>query len=211
MYGSFSGNLTGAIYGAYAGGAEGTAVMETAYHLKGLLVHSCQFQQNFPFHLKYGSNSGREMLWVVSAYSQAVARNTHLVQDSNGFMNAGPGTDMLFREASAHAIASVVSGGDLWTAAPRHNKYRNYATPLEARLAAETGHAIAEQGMSREKACEIVDTLLRKYEGQIAAAPEGTPIQECYEMMKVKPRGWYLDMYKAAREELAGLGVEFPY
>jgi len=29
--------------------------------------------------------------------------------------------------------------------------------------------------------------------------------------MKVKPQGWYLDMYKAAREELAGLGVEYPY
>ena len=107
--------------------------------------------------------------------------------------------------------ASVVSGGDLWTAAPRHNKYRNYATPLEARLACEVGHAVAGQGMTRETACEVVDKLLVQYEHQIAEAPAGKPFQECYEVMKVKPQGWYLDMYKAARDELAGLGVEFPY
>ncbi len=29
--------------------------------------------------------------------------------------------------------------------------------------------------------------------------------------MKVRPQGWYLDMYKAVKEELHGLGVEFPY
>ena len=32
---------------------------------------------------------------------------SHLVQDSNAFANAGPGTEMLFYEGAAHAIASV--------------------------------------------------------------------------------------------------------
>lgn len=211
QFGCAIGCLTGAIYGGYAGGAEGTAVLEVAHHLVGLTVYQHNFNNSFPFHMQHTSNSGREMLWLVSLVQQALSRNSRILSTSNGFFNAGPGTEMLFREASAHAIASVVSGGDLWTAAPRHNKYRNYATPLEARLAAETGHAIARQGMSRQAACDIVDTLLKKYEDQIAAAPEGKPIQECYELMKVKPQGWYLDLYKAAREELAGLGVEYPY
>ena len=73
------------------------------------------------------------------------------------------------------------------------------------------GHAVARQGMTRAVACGIVDTLLKKYEGQIAEAPEGKPFQECYEVMRVRPQGWYLDMYKAAKEELSQLGVEFPY
>jgi len=108
-------------------------------------------------------------------------------------------------------MASVVSGGDLWESAPAHNKYRNYATPLEARLAAEVGHAVARQGMSRSQANEIVLKLLPKYEALIADAPMGKPFQECYDVKKVRPQGWYLDMYKRVRDELHELGVEFPY
>lgn len=118
---------------------------------------------------------------------------------------------MLFLEASDHAIDSVVSGGDLWTAAPRHNKHRNYATPLEARLACEVGHTVARQRMSRAQANQVVGKLLAQYEDQIAEAPAGKPFQECYEAMKVRPQAWYLDQYLAAKQELHELGVEFPY
>lgn len=209
QYGCFAGSLTGAIFGGYAGGAEGTAVLETAYHLKGLLVHHCQYQQNFPFHLKYGSNTTRELLWVTSVYSQAIARNTHLVQDSNGFANAGPGTEMLLYESAAHAIASVVSGANLWEIAPARNKYQNRATPLEARLCAEVGHAVAHQGMTREEANEIVKRLLMKYEHMIPDAPIGMTFQECYEVKKGRPLPWWLDMYKRVKEELHQMGIEF--
>jgi methylamine--corrinoid protein Co-methyltransferase len=211
QYGCFGGSLTGAIYGGYAGGAEGTAVLQTAYHLKGLLVHQCQYQQNFPFHLKYGSNTGREMLWIVSMYSQAIARNTHLVQDSNGFANAGPGTDMLYYESAAHAIASTVSGANLWEMAPTRNKYHNRGTPLEARLCAEVGHAVSRQGMTREEANEIVNKLLDKYEKMIPDAPIGKTIQELYDMKKSNPKPEALDQYKRIKEELAGMGIEFPF
>jgi len=40
QFGCYSGNLAGAIYGGYAGGAEGTAVLQTAYHLMGTLLYS---------------------------------------------------------------------------------------------------------------------------------------------------------------------------
>jgi len=211
MYGSFSGNLTGTIYGAYAGGAEGTAIMQAAYHLMGLLLYGCNFQQNFPFHLKHGSNTGREMLWVVSMYSQAVSRNTHLVQDSNGFANAGPGTDMLFYEAAAHSIASTVSGANLWETAPARNKHANHGTPLEARLAAEVGHAVARQGMTRAQADEVVNLLLAKYEAHIPDAPLGQTFQELYDVAKAVPKTEYLDLYYRAKEDIAALGVEFLY
>jgi hypothetical protein len=74
QFGCYSGNLAGAMYGGYAGGAEGTAVLQTAYHIMGTLLYSSHYEQNFPFHLKYGSNTGRELLWVTSVYSQAIAR-----------------------------------------------------------------------------------------------------------------------------------------
>ena len=211
QFGCFIGCLSGAIYGGYAGRAEGTAILEVAYHLVGLTIYQASFQNSFPFHLHFTSNSGREMLWLVSMKYQALSRNSRLLSTSNGFLNAGPGTEMVLYEAAAHGLASVVSGGHLWEAAPTHNKYRNYATPLEARMACEVGHAVARQGMTRAQANEIVNQLLAKYEDQIADAPKGKPFQECYDVRTARPSPWYLDMYRKVKDEVAAMGVEFLY
>ncbi len=211
QYGGHIGCLSGSIYGGYAGRAEGVAVLEVAYHLVGLTIYQGTFNNSFPFHLHYTSNSGREMLWLVSVKHQAISRNSRYLSTSNGFFNAGPGTEMVLYEAAAHGLASTVSGGHLWEAAPTHNKYRNYATPIEARMACEVGHAVAGQGMTRSKANEIVNRLLAKYEDNIADAPKGKPFQECYDVKTVKPQTWYLDMFNKVKDEIAEMGVEFPY
>jgi len=211
QYGCYVANLTGALYGGYAGGAEGTAVLETAYHLNGLMVYQSHYQMNFPYHLKYFSNTTRELLWVVSVYSQAVARHSKLVNVSNGFANAGPGTEMLFFEAAAHSIVSTVSGANLWEVAPARNKNKNRATPLEARLAAEVGHAVARSGMMREEANEVVNKLLGKYEDKIADAPLGKEFKECYDARKGIPTKEYVALYESAKEEIAKIGIDFPY
>ncbi len=211
QFGCFIGCLSGAIYGGYAGRAEGAAILETAYHLVGLTIYQASFQQSFPFHLHFTSNSGREMLWLVSVKHQAVSRNSRILTTSNGFLNAGSGTEMVLYEAAAHGLASTVSGGDLWETAVGHNKYRNYATPLEARLACEVGHAAARQGMTRAQANEIALKLLEKYEDQIADAPKGKPFQECYDVRTARPMPWYLDLYKKVKDEITTMGVAFPY
>ncbi len=211
QFGCFIGCLSGAIYGGYAGRAEGTAILETAYHLVGLTIYQAHFQQSFPFHLHHTSNSGREMLWVVSVTHQAVSRNSRILTTSNGFLNAGSGTEMVLYEAAAHGLASTVSGGDLWETAVARNKYRNYATPLEARLACEVGHAVAGQAMTRAQANAIVLELLSQYEDRIADAPKGKPFQECYDVRSAQPMTWYLDMFKSVKEKVAALGVDFLY
>lgn len=211
QHGGHIGCLSGAIYGGYAGRAEGAAVLEVAYHLVGLTIYQGTFNNSFPFHLHYTSNSGREMLWLVSVQHQAISRNSSYLSTANGFLNAGPGTEMVLYEAAAHAMASTVSGSHLWESAPTHNKYRNYATPVEARMACEVGHAVARQGMSREKANQIVNQLLAKYEDNIADAPKGKSFQECYDVKTVRPQNWYLDIFKKVKDEIAEMGVEFPY
>ncbi len=211
QYGCHIGCLSGAIYGGYAGRAEGAAVLEVAYHLVGATIYQGTFNNSFPFHLHYTSNSSREMLWLVSVEHQAISRNSKYLSTSNGFYNAGPGTEQVLYEAAAHGLTSTVSGGHLWEAAPTHNKYRNYATPIEARIACEVGHAAARQGMTRDKANEIANRLLAKYEDKIADAPKGKPFQECYNAKTVQPQTWYLDMFKKVKDEIAGMGVEFPY
>ncbi len=211
QFGCFTGSLTGPIYGGYAGRAEGTAVLQVAYHLMGLMVHQAHYQMNFPFHIHHTSGTTRELLWVSSASHQAVARNSKIISVSNGFLNAGPATEMVLYEAAAHALASTVSGANLWEAAPARNKHKNRATPMEARMAAEVGHACAHMNLSREEANALVLKILDKYEDRIADAPLGSEFQECYDVRTSLPRPDYSELYTRVKEELATLGLEFPY
>jgi methylamine--corrinoid protein Co-methyltransferase len=211
QYGCYTGHLTGAIYGGWCGGAEGTAVTTVAYTLIGRVIHGAMFSQHFPFHLHWGSNTTRELLWAISMAGQAMSRNCRLLYTSNGFANAGPMTEMLFRETACHALVSTVTGWDLWEMASARNKYRNRATPLEARLGAEVGHAVARQGMAREQANELALKLLALYEDQAADAPMGSEYQECYDVAKAVPTQKHYDMYRQIKDELAQMGIAFPY
>jgi hypothetical protein len=211
QFGCFTGSLTGPIYGGYAGRAEGTAVLQVAYHLMGLLVHQAHYQMNFPFHIHYTSGTTRELLWVSSASHQAVARNSKIISVSNGFLNAGPATEMVLYEAAAHALTSTVSGANLWEAAPARNKHKNRATPMEARMAAETGHAAAGMKLTRGAANELVLQILAKYEDRIADAPLGSEFQECYDAARSLPTQEYLDLYGRVKADLVAMGLEFPY
>jgi hypothetical protein len=211
QYGCYSGNLTGPIYGGWCGGSEGVAVALVAYSLNGLCIYGTQFNQHFPFHLNWGSNTTRELLWPISMAGAAMARNSKLLYTSNGFANAGPMTEMLFYETACHAMVSTVTGWHLWEMASTRNKFRNRATPLEARLAAEVGHAVARQGMTRGQANEIALKLLSKYEANAGDAPKGVEYQECYDVAKANPTREHYDLYRRVKDEVAKLGVEFPY
>jgi len=211
QYGCFTGNLTGAIYGGWCGGSEGTAVTTVAYSLIGLIIHGAIFNQHFPFHLNYGSNTTRELLWAIAMAGQAMSRNSKLLYTSNGFANAGPMTEMLFRETAAHAMVSTVSGWHLWEMASTRNKYRNRATPLEARLGIEVGHAVARQGLSREAVDDIALRLLATYEDHAADAPIGVEYHECYDVAKALPTDAHLSMYHRIKDEIAAMGIEFPF
>ena len=210
-YGCFVGALTGPIMGGYAGGPEGTAVVGLAYHLQGLLVNQAHFQVYFPFYLKYTCNTMRELLWVVSTSYQALSRNSNLISMSAGYTAAGPCTGMVLREAAAHALVSVVSGANLWEIGVAKNKYKNYATPMESRMAAEVGCGAAKENISRADANELALSLLKTYEEDIENAPLGKNFRECYDVRKIKPSVEYTSLYKKSREELEGLGVPFIY
>ena len=82
---------------------------------------------------------------------------------------------------------------------------------MEARLGCEAGHAVARQGLTRAEVNEIALKLLAKYEDQAEDAPLGSPYQKCYDPEKAVPTPEHLDMYKRIKDEIAALGVEFPY
>jgi hypothetical protein len=211
QYGCHVGNLTGPIYGGWCGGSEGIAVATVAYSLNGLCLHGAIYNLHFPFHLNWGSNTTRELLWPIAVAGQAMARNSKLLYMMAGYTNTGPMTDMIFYEAACFALVSTVSGWGLWGIGSARNKYRNRATPLEARMAMEVGHAVARQGLTREEANHLALRLLDKYEAHAPTASIGKEYQECYDVATALPTQEHFDMYRKTKDELADLGIEFPY
>ncbi len=211
QFGGNVGTLTSPLFGAYAG-IEGTTVLGIASHLQGLMVNQGDFTCYFPVHMRYVNNTSREMLWLVSLTYQALAENSNLISASNGFAVAGPCTDMVLYEASLHGIVSAVSGSAvLWEIASAMNKQFERTTPMEARMACETGLAAINSELKRSDVNEIVKTILPKYENRFNDPPFGKSFPECYDVKTLKPSTEYLELYKKIKKELEELGLHYFY
>jgi len=211
QYGCFVGALAGPMLGGLCEGPEGTAIVGTAYHIQGLMVNQAHYLNYFPIHIRHMNNTTEDLLWGISLTYQALARNTPLLSLSNGFAAAGPCTEMVLYEAAAHGLVSVVSGANLWEIAVARNKYKNRATPMEARMACEVANGAVEFGIKRSEANELVKKILDRYKNHIADAPLGKTFQECYDPRKVTPNEEYTKLYAAVKAELRNLGVPFAY
>jgi hypothetical protein len=49
------------------------------------------------------------------------------------------------------------------------------------------------------------------YESRAADAPMGVEYQECYDVATALPTQEHFDMYRRVKDELAEMGIEFPY
>ena len=211
QYGCFVGALAGPMLGGYCGGAEGTAIVGTAYHIQGLMVNQAHYQNYFPIDMRQVCNTTRELLWGISIAYQGLARNTPLISLSNGFTAAGPCTPMVLYESAVHALISVVSGSNLWEVAVARNKYKNRATPMEAKMACEVGCGAAESRMKRSAANELAKNVVSKFEKEIPEAPIGKMFQECYDVRRIVPKDDYNELYKKVKKELQDIGIPFIY
>lgn len=207
-----SGNIIGALYGpimgGYAGGPEGTAVVTVATAIQNSIFYQPHYQMCFPIHMTHLCNTTRELLWVISMVGQAISRNTHLLVTVAGELSSGPCTDMVLYEATAYSVAGTVSGLSLMAVEVANNRYLNHCTGMEARMAAEAGHAIARSNMKRDVANELIKNVLKKYEDKIEHAPMGKSFRECYDTEAVTPSDEYLGIYDDAVRELRDLGLE---
>jgi len=210
-YGCFIGNLTGPIMGGFSGGTEGTAIVGVASHLQGLMVNQAHYHNYFPFQLNLTCNTNRELLWVFSTTYQALARNSPFISMSGGFAAAGPCTSMVLLEAAAHGLTSVVSGANLWEMAVAKNKYKDRATPMEARMACEVGCSVASMGLKRKDANDMALDLVKKYEERISNPPLGKKFQECYDPKKIVPTNEYKELFKQVKKDVEAIGIEFEY
>jgi hypothetical protein len=149
------------------------------------------------------------MLWLVSVYSQAISRNTQLLNQSVTMAAAGPATEMLFYEMAAHAITSTVSGANLVQGGIARDKYPERTSTLELRLGAEVAHITARMGMKRDQANDLVKEIVSRYENEIPNASMGKKFSEIYNLERVTPTDEYLAVYHKIRKELKELGLDY--
>ncbi|MHA3964700.1 MAG: monomethylamine:corrinoid methyltransferase [Candidatus Thorarchaeota archaeon SMTZ1-45] len=201
--------IYGPIYGGFAGGAEGTAITSTAFHIQGILTYGASWTLCFPIHIKYTSSSSLELIWVASAYSQAVSRNTNVPALYYNYTAAGPCTEMVLQEFAAEFIAAVSSGASIETGGVAKGKYFDYLTPIEPMFASEVAYASA--GLKRTDANEIVKKIIPKFEDRIPDPPKGKRFQECCDLKTGEPSKECYDIYNKVKKEVIDLGIEFQY
>lgn len=207
--GSGIAGLYGPLMGGFAGGPEGTMITLIAHFFTGLLAFNADYHIPFPIDIHQVCNTSAEMLWLVSVYSQAIARNTHLLNLSVAMAAAGPSTEMLFYEMVAHALTSTVSGANLVLGGIARDKYPERVSSLELRAGAEVGHIVARMGMTRDEVNSLVKELSSRYESRIPDAPLGKKFRELYDLERVTPTEGYLAVYRKIRQELMDLGLDY--
>ena len=196
----------GPLLGGYSGGPEGTAVSNVAHHMMGILTYQSSWLLPFTIHLKYVASSPRDMLWVISTMGQAVSRNTHLLSLNLNYTTAGPCTPMCLFETSASVTAAVTAGLSIESLGVATNKHEDRTTPVEPRISAEVGHAVA--GMKLSDANELVKKLLGKYESKLKAPPLGKSLYECWDPETRRPSKEYKGVIKAYKKTMSALGLE---
>lgn len=198
---------SGEIMGGYAGGPEGTAVINIAYHILSILVLRSSSHLTFPIDFRYASNTSQEVMWAVSTSTQAITRNSHHPMLNLTYVGAGPMTEMCLYEIAAAHIGRVASGGNIEFGGVAKAITLDHFTPLEPRFASEVIHATA--GMTRVQANEMFKLLNAKYKDQLTNPPKGKKFQEVFDWDSIEPCQEYVDLYGRIKHELTGYGLKF--
>ncbi|MBN2377223.1 MAG: monomethylamine:corrinoid methyltransferase [Sedimentisphaerales bacterium] len=198
---------SGPLVGGYAGGPAGTAVLNVAYRLLGLLVLQCDCHLTFPIHVTRGCCSMPEVLWCCAVSNQAISRNTKELVWSLGYMAAGPMTKQFFYETAAYIAMAISSGVSAQTCHPARAVLNDYVTPMEKLGSVELIEACV--GMTRAQANEMVKNLLPKYIDTLDSAPRGKKYQEAYDLNTGKPTQEYVDLYGQVKDELRTMGFNY--
>lgn len=200
-----------AILGGYAGGAPGTALVMTAYHIAGCVFMKGAYHLTGPVDMNLGCSTTRAGLWVHAIVGRATSRNTNYCAIALPYAVSGPCTKTYFYEAAASLLATVTSGyAGIQVAHPARAVINNGVTPTEAQFNVDVAHAIAKSGTTADRANELCNRLLEKYESMIKqASPElnGQTYPALYDVVTRKRKPAYDRFYGEILDELAAMGI----
>lgn len=191
--------------GGYGGGAEGTAILNAAYALFGMLVYECDYYLSLPLHINLSCSSTRDVIWATAVSCQAISRNCRMPTLALAYAAGGPMTESFYYESAACIAAAVSSGVSIQTPHPAKAVLADYVTPLEMKTTTET--ALACKGMTRKEASGVVDALLERYEKGLATASSGKSYGECFDLESGNPKEEYVSFVEKINTELRNTGL----
>jgi methylamine--corrinoid protein Co-methyltransferase len=202
--------LVDPIIGGYSGPPEGTALVGLSACILAAFLYSSKVSIFHPCHmnLKLGQTSHPMTMWIENLVSQALSRNCNLMQASNIWTSARPGTKNIFYEIAANTIGATVSGAHVGPGigGASGEKYIDGCSGLEARFMGEVAYATC--GISIKEANSIIDRLLPLYLDELSNPPSGKDFHEVYYFDVVKPREFWLELYENVKNDLRKLGLE---
>ena len=201
-WGANIGQEAGPILGGYAGGANGLAVVNTAYSLHGILVIRATYHLIYPIHMTYVCSSQTDVLWATSVSTQAIARNMGVPYYTLLYAAAGAATKMYFQEALACLLMLISSGSGIEDVHPGKAKITNGCTPVDMEFTCRLGHAC--KGLTRKEANKIIDKVIPKYIDQLQNPPDGETLDECYDLDYFKAKPHFEKLYTKFVDELKG-------
>jgi methylamine--corrinoid protein Co-methyltransferase len=220
-YGCVKHVYNGGMIGGWAGGPEGALVASIANAVMAIMVYKIGVGSSYNAlgYLRasapnYSAFVTRPCVWGSSIGSQALSRNTKIINTCVAMTNAGPGTEMQLQEITSAQCAAIPCGREGVSQGARRFKVRPLlGSGLENRFWGELAHALA--GVSRDLASTIADEMLSRYEAKITresdGGPQGYTFDEIYDLKTLSPRKQFTDMYLKMKRDLEDMGVSFRY
>ena len=218
-YGCVKHVYNGGMIGSWAGGPEGALVVAMANALMVVMVYGLGEGESYNAlgYLRsptpnYSAFVTRPCVWGSSIGSQAISRNSRIVNTAIAMTNAGPGTEMQFQEIVSALCASMPCGREGLSEGVRRFKVKPLlGSGLENRFWCEVGQAMSRA--SRGLAGHIAEEMLSRYEHRITRESDGGPVghtfDEIYDLETLQPRQRFLDVYDGVKRDLEDLGLEF--
>ena len=218
-YGCVKHIYNGGMIGGWAGGPEGALVVSIANAIMAVMVYKIGIGSSYNAlgYLRasapnYSAFVTRPCVWGSSIGSQALSRNTKIINTCVAMTNAGPGTEMQLQEITSAQCAAIPCGREGVSQGARRFKVRPLlGSGLENRFWGELAYALA--GVKRDLAGTIADEMLKQYEAKITRESDGGPaghtFDEIYDLKTLTPRKQYTDMYIKMKKDLEDLGLNF--
>jgi methylamine--corrinoid protein Co-methyltransferase len=220
-YGCIKHVYHGGMIGGWAGGPEGALVVAIASAIMAVTVYKIGIGASYNAlgYLRastpnYSAFVTRPCVWGSAIGSQALSRNTKIINTAVAMTNAGPGTEMQFQEISAALCAAIPCGREGLSQGARRFKVKPLlGSGLENRFWGEVGHAMA--GVKRDFANSLAKEMLARYENKITRDSDGGPVghtfDEIYDLNTLVPKKEFIEVYEKVKKDLEDLGLEFKY
>ena len=201
------GSTSTPMFGGYAGGAEGVAILATSYLIMGSLIYRGNYHYNAPLHQNLRISSTKPLLWAIGMSNQANARHMKRPVVNLPYLAGGAGTKMYHYEMAAYMLSVVPAGGNIFSGHPAKSVEPDSLLPKDHQFHAELGLATARY--SRKDADPLARKFFAKYENTIKTPTKGFRYDQVYDLKTKKIiNDDYLKIQEEVRAEYQEMGLE---